>query len=119
MKILIVDDNQFAVEQIREYIQLNRPDIDIQEAYNGQRAIEKIDRNKYDLILLDISMPDISGIDVLRHLRKTDKDVKVVVISVWALDYQTEELTKEGIDDYLPKPVEMEKIIEWIDKLKK
>lgn len=119
MKMLIVDDNQFAVEQIVSYVKMNNMDVDIHEAYNGQRAIEKVNHNKYDLILLDISMPDISGIEVLKHVRKIDKNVKVVVVSVWALEYQTEELAKEGIDDFLAKPVEMDQILEWINKVKK
>lgn len=115
----MVDDNAYAIEQICDYINLNDIKVDIHKAYNGQAAIYEVDNSKFDLILLDISMPDISGIEVLKHIRSIDKNVKVVIASVWALEYQTEELIKLGIDDFLVKPIYMDKVIEWIKKIER
>jgi len=116
--MLVVDDNQYTRQHISDYLKLNNMIIGIDEANNGQEALKKVENNTYDLILLDISMPDMSGLEVLKHIRKTDKNVKVIMISVLSADYQVEQAYNEGISDFLTKPIEMEKLIEWIDKIK-
>lgn len=119
MKVLIVDDNQFAREGIIQYLCISGLSINIDEACNGMQAKEKASNNNYDIILLDISMPDISGIEVLKHIRSIDKNVKVIITSVVATDFQMQNAKKEGVDDFLPKPIDMEKLIEWINSIGK
>ena len=119
MRILIVDDNQFAREGTIEYLRISNVEADIDQASNGTDAIQIASKNKYDIILLDISMPDISGIEVLKYIRSIDKDVVVIITSVVATRFQMETAKYEGVNDFLPKPIEMEKLLEWINSIKK
>lgn len=117
MRILIVDDNEYAIESIKEYLNICNVIVDIHTAVSGKEAIRKIDNNVYDLILLDIYMPDVNGIEVLKHIRDFDRDVTVIIISMLSTEYQIGSAFAEGVDDFLPKPIDMEKLIEWINKI--
>lgn len=117
LRILIVDDNKYAIEVIKDYLKISNIDVDVHSANNGTDAIKKIDENVYELILLDISMPDMSGIDVLKHIRLFDREVPVIIVSVVSTEYQIDSAFKEGVDEFLVKPVDMEKLIGWINKI--
>lgn len=117
LRILIVDDNKYAIEVIKDYLKISNVDVDVHSANNGKDAIKKIDENVYELILLDISMPDMSGIDVLKHIRLFDREVPVIIVSVVSTEYQIDSAFREGVDEFLVKPVDMEKLIGWINKV--
>jgi two-component system response regulator VanR len=118
MKILIIDDNQFARDGIKQYIELCNIDVEIYEADTGAHAREIFDKNKFDLILLDISLPDVNGEDVLSFLRQKDSKVDVIITSVITSDFEIERLKKLGISTYLPKPVDMDRLIGWINRIR-
>ena len=104
--ILVVDDQYQNIELLEAY--LVGQDYEIIKASSGKGALEKISSNKIDLILLDIMMPEMSGLEVLEKLRAQEKTKLIPVIMVTALK-ETEDKVKAleaGCDDFISKPVD-------------
>ena len=105
-KILIVDDiddNLYTLER-----RLNRDGYsDIVKASGGNEALTLVEANKFDLVLLDLMMPDVSGLEVLKKLKSDPEHRKIPVIMVTAADEveTTAECIAAGADDYLTKPI--------------
>ena len=107
-KILIVDDEKNTVDVLREYAEFNGFVVDC--AYDGIEALEKIEKNNYDCVLLDIMMPRLDGIETVRALREI-KNTPVILISA-----KTQEEDKLlgfslGVDDYITKPFSPKEVI--------
>ncbi len=102
MKLLVIEDEPVLLENIREYFS-GEGNI-CETAGNLKAAIDKIGLYEYDCIVLDIGLPDGSGLDVLKYLKETDKDEGVLIIS--ARNSLEEKLTglNLGADDYIIKP---------------
>jgi two-component system, chemotaxis family, chemotaxis protein CheY len=110
MKILISDDSQFMRGVLKDIL---ATDHDIVEAQNGKEALEKIESDKPDLVLLDIIMPEVDGIEVLKKIGKQEK---VVVISAVGQEKMVEEAKGLGALDYIVKPFDSEKVMETVKK---
>ncbi len=104
-KILLVDDNQQNLELIQAY--LETLPCTLSTARDGVEAIEAIQREKPDLILLDVMMPKMSGFEVCRKLKADPATRDIVVIMVTALHEvgDHERAVESGTDDFLTKPV--------------
>ena len=104
-KILLVDDNQQNLELIQAY--LEALPVEIATARDGLEAIEAINQDPPDLVLLDVMMPRMSGFEVCQKLKTNPETREIVVIMVTALhevaDY--ERAVESGTDDFLSKPV--------------
>ncbi len=104
-KILLVDDNLQNLELIQAY--LEGIPVEISTAVDGVEAIESIEANQPDLVLLDVMMPRMSGFEVCQKLKSNPDTRDIVVIMVTALhevaDY--ERAVESGTDDFLSKPV--------------
>ena len=104
-KILLVDDNQQNLELIQAY--LEALPVEITTARDGLEAIEAINQDPPDLVLLDVMMPRMSGFEVCQKLKTNPETREIVVIMVTALhevaDY--ERAVESGTDDFLSKPV--------------
>ena len=104
-KILLVDDNLQNLELIQAYLE-GMP-VEISTAVDGVEAIESIEANQPDLVLLDVMMPRMSGFEVCQKLKSNPDTRDIVVIMVTALhevaDY--ERAVESGTDDFLSKPV--------------
>jgi two-component system, OmpR family, alkaline phosphatase synthesis response regulator PhoP len=104
-KILIVDDNIPNLELLQAY--LEDSDYDIEQAQDGYQAIEMIDTDKPDLVILDVMMPKISGFEVCKKLKTDPKTADLPIIMVTALSEMgdIERAIDCGTDDFLSKPV--------------
>lgn len=104
-KILLVDDQELNRDVLAH--RLIKSGYKITSVTNGQEAIDILDKENFDLILLDIMMPDISGIDVLKKIRSGHKHNNTPVIMITALeDVETvNECIDAGADDYIMKPL--------------
>ncbi len=104
-KILVVDDEQDFRNAIA--LLLENLGYKVAQAGNGRQALAKARRSKFDLILLDIVMPGMSGIEVCRELRTKEKtsDVPIVVASGLDAKDALEECIMAGADDFLSKPI--------------
>ena len=107
VKILIVEDERETKESIKEYFS-RALKCEIQEAEKGEEALDKIKSDKFDLIILDIRLPGISGIDILKRVKKDNLNLDFLVISGWDSLSVAEEALNYGATDYLPKPFSMD-----------
>lgn len=100
--MLIIEDEKMLSRSIAEY--LGREDYLCEHAYTCNEALYKIAVYEYDCILLDLMLPDGSGLDILRNIKKESPQTGVIIVSAKdSLDDKVEGL-KIGADDYLPKP---------------
>ena len=116
-KVLVVDDEKLIVKGIRFSLEQDGMEVDC--AYDGEEAYEKAKANAYDMILLDIMLPDEDGLEILRKLRKNPETRKVPIIMVTA---KTTEIDKvkgldSGADDYLTKPFGVMELISRVKAL--
>ena len=115
MKILIVDDEVMIREVIKEY--LNNEGFDYEEAENGFQALEMLNNNTYDLMVLDIMMPEIDGFSLLNKVPK-DKLIPTIILSARDQEFDKLQGFDLGIDDYLTKPFSPKELIARIKAIK-
>ncbi len=101
MKILIVDDEERIRTVIREYLQNDHYETD--EASNGEDALDKLTHLSFDLLILDIMMPEMDGFSMLKELPK-EKRIPTIVLSARGEEYDKLTGFDLGIDDYVTKP---------------
>lgn len=106
--ILIVEDNEINQKVLCAY--LNQDHISLTIAKNGNEAVSSFSKSKYDLILMDIAMPELDGLQATKKIRNKEfgKEMHIPIIAVTASDphHNKELLIDAGIDDYLLKPVD-------------
>lgn len=105
-RILIVDDEEKARKNLRNFIS-PRYECDIEEAQDGESAIEKVKKMQPDVILLDIRMPGISGIDAISEIKQISPDSRIIVISAWKSPDVATKAMGMGAFDYLDKPLSL------------
>ncbi len=115
MKILVVDDEIKIREVLKEYLEING--YEYNEAGDGKEAIDKIDSNKYDLIILDIMMPKLDGYNVARHIKEKDITVPVLMLSARVEEYDKLLGFEIGIDDYVTKPFSPKELMARINAI--
>lgn len=108
MKVLIVEDNKKLIEGIS--IELNKH-FETEKCEDGEEALYLINQNIYDLIILDLMLPNIGGIDILKNMRKNNIDTPVLILTAKeSLDDKVEAFTI-GANDYLTKPFYIEELV--------
>ncbi len=100
-KILVIDDDYELCDLLQEY--LEPEGFEIQTAHNGKEGLEKALSGEFDLVVLDIMLPEQNGFDVLRHLRNTS-EIPVIMLTARGEDVDRIVGLEMGADDYLPKP---------------
>lgn len=108
IKILIVDDEEMICEFVEAY--LKREGYETIVSYNGQDAINKIDNNKLDLIILDRKLPDVSGEEICKYIREIS-DIPIIMITSKNQHEEKIEGFNLGCDDYVCKPFNPEELI--------
>lgn len=115
IKILLVDDEVNLVDPMSYTLQ--QKGFDTIVAYNGKEALDKCDKEEPDLILLDWSMPDISGIDVLKTLRDNKNFIPVIMITGKSAKDDIVEGLEAGADDYITKPFSWDELMARISSV--
>jgi two-component system chemotaxis response regulator CheY len=114
-KILVVDDSPQIRKSLRELLEKNGYEV-VGEAGSGTEAIKQCTILKPDIIMLDIIMPQLGGIETLRMLRKINSEVRVVMVSALDSMDRVKECMKAGANHYILKPFEESKVIEIVRK---
>jgi len=117
MKTLLVDDEPIARRVLREGLEAISEIEIVGEADNGAAALEKITEHRPDLVFLDLQMPTIGGLDVVRNL-KSGKNMPVIIF-VTAYDRYALQAFEAGAIDYLLKPIRHERLIEALERAKR
>ncbi|HIP62245.1 MAG TPA: response regulator transcription factor, partial [Sulfurovum sp.] len=89
---------------------------DFHTASDGVRALEIFNKEPIDLLLVDIELPKMNGIELIKHIRKTDKDVPIIVISAYTKTDYLLESVELGLNKYIVKPLTSKKIHELLEK---
>lgn len=101
MRLLIVDDDLHLRKLVRTYAQLEQ--FQCEEASSGQEALKLLAAGSFDLVVLDVMMPGLSGFETLSQIRKTSQ-VPVIMLTARSEEYDKLLGFKLGVDDYVPKP---------------
>jgi DNA-binding NtrC family response regulator len=113
-RILIADDEEIVVRSCLRILSEDRFQIDI--ARNGLEAIEKVAEGEYDMLILDIMMPKMTGMEVLQRVKETHPDIDVIMITGLNQIDTAVEAMKLGAFDYLPKPFDPEELEMVVDR---
>ena len=114
IKILLVDDEKEFVETLSERIRMREHDSEV--ALDGEQALKKMEDDIPDVVVLDLKMPGIDGMEVLRRIRKAYPKVQVIMLTGHGSEKDEEEARKLGAFEYLEKPVEIDKLMKKIKK---
>ena len=108
MKVLFIEDNLEICEMLGGYLTAENFEVDC--AYDGEQACQKFDSNTYHIVLLDLMIPKISGMDVMKHIRKSST-VPIIIIS--AKDTEVDKTLGLGLgaDDYITKPFSVVEVL--------
>lgn len=101
-RILVTDDEQKIREMIRKYAEFEGFTVD--EAKDGFDAVNKADKEKYDLIIMDVMMPNLDGFSAVKEIKKKDPNVPVIMLSALGEEYDKIHGFDVGVDDYVVKP---------------
>ena len=114
IKILLVDDEKEFVETLSERIRMR--DHDSAVALNGEQALKKIDDDLPDVVVLDLKMPGMDGMEVLRRIRKAYPKVQVIMLTGHGSEKDEQEARKLGVFEYLQKPIDIETLMKKVKK---
>lgn len=112
-KILIADDSEFMRKVLKTILEGSGFSNFI-EAVDGKEVLQKIEKEKPDLVLLDLIMPEVGGMEVLK---KAGKTVKILVVSAVGQENMVEEAKSYGAVGYIVKPFDRNKVIEDVEKV--
>lgn len=112
--VLVVDDAAFMRMMIRDI--LSREGYVIHEAVNGRDAVEKYAEVRPDLVTMDITMPEMSGLEALRAIRESDGSARVLMVSAMGQQKMIVEALELGAMDFLVKPFQPTKVLETVKK---
>lgn len=108
-RILIVDDEQSIVTLLKYNIE--KAGFETDAAFDGEEAIQKIEQNNYDLVILDVMLPKLDGMEIIKTLRQNKNNVPVLMVT--ALDTELDKILglEFGADDYLTKPFSPKEVV--------
>ncbi len=114
-RIMIVDDAIFMRMKLKDILEKNGYEV-VAEAQNGADAIEKYKAEKPDIVTMDITMPEMNGIEALQKIKKLDPSAKVIMCSAMGQQAMVMEAIQSGALDFIVKPFETDRVIDSIVK---
>ena len=120
LHILVADDMPLQVRMLQESIRQMRPQDEVVTAQNGEEVLRILRKQPVDLVLSDIRMPCMDGLELLGHIRRMAPRTKVIFITGYALFEYAQQALRQGAVDFLVKPVEAaelgRKLDEWDER---
>lgn len=117
VKVLVVDDEPNIVQTLKDRLEMN--DFDVCTAYNGSDGLKLAQQEKPDVILLDVIMPIMNGLEMLETLRKQPwgADICVIMLTARSQAQDVNRATACGISDYIIKPFDLSELLEKIERI--
>lgn len=117
MKVLLVDDAVFVRMSLKKILEDSGYGFDFVEASSGTEALEKYKISKPDLVIMDITMPEMDGITAVKKIKEIDNDAKIIMCSAMGYQEKVVDAITAGALDFIVKPYEKEKIMASIKKV--
>ena len=114
--ILICDDAAFMRMMIKDILTKNGYNI-VGEAENGAKAVEKYAELKPDLVLMDITMPEMDGIEALKKIKAADANASIIMCSAMGQQAMVIESNQSGAKDFIVKPFQADRVLEAVQKV--
>jgi len=111
--ILIVEDELSVRESLRMIL---KSKFEVHTAADGTEALQCLQKDKIDLVTLDLKMPGLSGMDVLREIKKRNADIEVVVVSAYGNPQNLREADRYGAGDFITKPFNAPDLVDSVNK---
>ncbi|ANQ53862.1 chemotaxis protein CheY [Thermosipho sp. 1063] len=115
-RILIVDDAAFMRMMLKDIIAKAGHEV-VGEAANGKEAVEKYKELKPDIVTMDITMPEMNGIEAIKEIKKIDPNATIIVCSAMGQQAMVIEAIQAGAKDFIVKPFQAARVIEAIQKV--
>ena len=115
MKILLAEDDRFIRDSFVERLRSDK--YEVSSAKNGEEAIDKITANDFDVVITDIGMPKVNGIEVLRFTKKNKPKTKVIMMSTYVNKKVIDKVMELGADEYIEKSSFLKNIARVLDKI--
>ena len=112
LKVLFVDDEEDFVKTMAERMEMR--ELGGEVAFSGQQALQMLEDDVPDVMVLDLRMPGIDGMEVLRRVKKTFPQIEVIIMTGHGSDKDEEEARRLGAFDYLRKPVDIDHLMETV-----
>lgn len=115
-KVLIVEDNELNMKLFQDLLEAHG--VETIETRDGKEVLELAREHKPDLILMDIQLPEISGLDVTKSLKADDdlKNIPVIAVTAFAMKGDEQKIREGGCEDYISKPISVTHFLEVIQK---
>lgn len=117
MKVLIADDHAIVRKGFREIVEEALPGVQVAEATNGLEVLEQIRLHDWDVLVMDISMPGRSGLDILHEIRAQRPKLPVLILSMHPEDQYAMRMLKAGAAGYINKEVALDQLVQAIQKV--
>jgi len=115
-KVLIVEDNELNMKLFKDLLEAH--DIDSVQTSNGFEVLDLARQEEPDLILMDIQLPEVSGLEITKWLKDDDelKSIPVIAVTAFAMKGDEQKIREGGCEDYLSKPISVVSFLETINK---
>ncbi len=113
-KVLVVDDDPVLRESVKESLQFHNFVVD--EASNGKLALSAVQREKYDLLVMDVNMPEMDGLETLKQVKAYDPSIIILILTAYSNVRDAVLAVKEGAYNYLEKPISSENLVALIKR---
>ncbi|GAB4407179.1 MAG: hypothetical protein OHK0053_33730 [Microscillaceae bacterium] len=118
-KVLIAEDSSVIQNIAKRVLQFQNYEID--SVKNGKEVLKKLEKTTYDVILMDINMPQMDGMECARQIRaladEQKSQIPIIAITGNAQNYTLEDFKEAGINDYLPKPIDFDNLVTLIRQI--
>ena len=114
-RILVVDDAAFMRMMLRDILVSHGHEV-VDEAADGNQAVERYQECKPDLVTMDLTMPNVDGIQAIKKIRSIDPDARIIVCSAMGQQAMVMEAIQAGAKDFIVKPFQIERVISAVDK---
>ncbi len=114
MKLLIVDDNEEYCQNLRDILELR--DYEVTIALDGFQGLELVKRGRFDLVLMDVKMPVMDGVETFKKMKHITEGVPVIMITAYAVEDLISEALREGAYGFLRKPVDFDQLFELVSR---
>ncbi len=116
-RVLIADDHAIVRKGLRQTIREQAPHIEVDEATNGQEVLSKVQAERWDVLVLDISMPKRSGLDILQEVKHSCPTLPVLVLSVHPEEQYAVRVLRAGAAGYMNKDLALDELVQAIQKV--